>query len=114
MKVINTYNHFYNILRLFDVLPNFSFATRERFTIITYEDGIYELTNDLRLTIASKPHRMVAQCPSPPPKSKLCQYWQKSLENRNETPPALHHPTGKPEPTPNTLRMTVGRACNNY
>ena len=24
-----TYNHFHNILRLFDVLPNFSFATSE-------------------------------------------------------------------------------------
>ena len=35
-----SYNHFHNILRLFDVLPNFPF---------TYKHSIYELPNDLRL-----------------------------------------------------------------
>ena len=29
VKVFSTYNHFHNILRLFDVLPNFPFTTSE-------------------------------------------------------------------------------------
>ena len=49
------YNHFHNILRLFDVLPNFPFTTGETMPIITYKHGICELPNelpsDLRLRI---------------------------------------------------------------
>ena len=48
-----TYGHCHNILRLFDILPNFPFTTSE--TIITNTDGMYklphELLNDLRLRI---------------------------------------------------------------
>ena len=47
------YNHFHNILRLSDVLPNFLFTTSETITIIIYKDGIsvlsHELPNDLKL-----------------------------------------------------------------
>ena len=46
-------NQFQNVLRLFDVLPNFLFTTSERMAIITYKHGIYKLPhkfpNDLRL-----------------------------------------------------------------
>ena len=48
-NLLQGYNRFHNILRLFDVLPNFPFTTSE--TIITYKHGIYELPNDLGLTI---------------------------------------------------------------
>ena len=41
------YNHFHNILRLFDVLLNFPFATSETMAIITYKHGIYELPHEL-------------------------------------------------------------------
>ena len=41
---IKSYNHFYNILRLFDVLPNFSFTTNETLFLI---NSIYELPQDL-------------------------------------------------------------------
>ena len=48
------YNHFYNILRLFAVLPNFPFTTSETMGDY-YKDGMYELPhelpNDLRLRI---------------------------------------------------------------
>ena len=50
-------NHFHNILRLFDVLPNFLSPQVKRCTseTITYKQGIYELPqelpNDLRLRI---------------------------------------------------------------
>ena len=36
---MTSYNHFHNIFRLFDVLPNFPY--------ITYKDGINELPHDL-------------------------------------------------------------------
>ena len=52
----------------------------KRWAIITYKDGIYqfphELPNDFRLRKfgdirkVSKHHRMIAQCPAPPPKKK--------------------------------------------
>ena len=52
-KIPPTHNHFYNILRLFDVLPIFPFTTSETCAIITYKHGIYalphELPNDLGL-----------------------------------------------------------------
>ena len=49
-------NHFHNILRLFDVFPNFPFTTCDkRCAIIIYKNGTYELPhelpNDLRLRI---------------------------------------------------------------
>ena len=46
-----TYNQFHNILRLFDVLPNFPLVTRKRCAIITYKLGIYELPKDLTLKL---------------------------------------------------------------
>ena len=51
----NTYNHFDDILRLFDVLLIFFSPQVKRCTIITCKHGIYELPhelqNDLRLRI---------------------------------------------------------------
>ena len=38
-----TCNQFHNILRLFDVLPIYLSPQMERWTIITYKHGIYEL-----------------------------------------------------------------------
>ena len=38
---------FYNILRLFDVLPNFPSPQVKRCAIITYKNGISELPHDL-------------------------------------------------------------------
>ena len=52
---LGPYNHFHNILRLFDVLRNFTFTTSETMDDITYKHGIYELPhelpNDLRLRV---------------------------------------------------------------
>ena len=49
------YNHFHNILRLFDVLPNFPFTTNETEPNYPYKQGTYKLPhklpNDLRLRI---------------------------------------------------------------
>ena len=49
------YNTTHNILRLFDVLPNFLSHQVKRRVIISNKDGIYELPhelpNDLRLRI---------------------------------------------------------------
>ena len=68
-----SYNHFHNILRIFDVLPNYNFTTSE--TI-----GDYYLktwlpiasrvkTLDLRklgnIRKMPKPQRMIPQCPMP-------------------------------------------------
>ena len=41
------YNHFHNILRLFDVLPNFGSPQVKRWEIITYKHGIYDLPHEL-------------------------------------------------------------------
>ena len=53
MKII--YNHFHNILGLFDVLPNFRSPQVKRCAIITYRHGINavprKLPNALRLRI---------------------------------------------------------------
>ena len=52
-----TYNQFHNILRIFDVLPNFPFSTSESHARlrISYKRGTYELPhelpNDIRLRI---------------------------------------------------------------
>ena len=64
------YNNLHNILRLFDVLPNFLSPQVKRCAIITYKHGMYELPhelpNDLRLRKlgnirkVSKLHRMIA------------------------------------------------------
>ena len=52
---METINQFLNILRLFDVLPNFPLTTSETMCDFTYKHGIYELPhelpNDLRLRI---------------------------------------------------------------
>ena len=49
------FNHFHGILRLFDVLPNFHFPHAKRCAIITYENDIYELpqemTNDFKILV---------------------------------------------------------------
>ena len=54
-KNTSIYNQFHNILRLFDVLPNFLSLQVKRCAIITYKHGIYDLPhylpNDLRLRI---------------------------------------------------------------
>ena len=74
------YNHFHNILRLFDVLTNFSFTTSETMRDYYYKHGIYklplELPNDLRkvgnIRNVFKPHRMMAQCLFPLQKWTFC------------------------------------------
>ena len=78
---MRTYNHFYNILRLFDVLPNFLFTTSE--TMRDYYLQTWHIrvasrvakqlqTEDLRklgnIREVTKSHRMIAQRPFPPPK----------------------------------------------
>ena len=49
------YNHFRNIFRLFDVLPNFLSPQVKRHAIITCKHGMYELPevllNDFMMTI---------------------------------------------------------------
>ena len=49
------YDHVCDILRLFNVLPNFAFTTRETMVIIIYKHDIYglphELPNDSRIRI---------------------------------------------------------------
>ena len=46
-KNLVSYNHFHNILRLFDVLPNLVSTQMKQCAIITYKHGIYELPNEL-------------------------------------------------------------------
>ena len=46
VKISESFNQFLNILRLFDVLPNFPF-TKSECTIITCKHGIYELPHEL-------------------------------------------------------------------
>ena len=70
----DSYNQFHNILRLFDVLPNFPFSTSETMCDYTHKHGIYELSqelpNDLRLRIRklgnirklSKSHSTQSSC----------------------------------------------------
>ena len=41
-----SYNQFHNILKLFDVLPNFFFTTNQ--TMCDYEHVIYQLSDELR------------------------------------------------------------------
>ena len=77
-------NHFHNILRLFDVSANVPFTTSETMrdysflNIVYFKHSIYELPNNLKLNNleikqirnirkVSKPHRMIAPCPAPPP-----------------------------------------------
>ena len=49
--VSSSYNQFYHILRLFDILQIFLSPQEKRCAIITYKHGIYELPNNLRLRI---------------------------------------------------------------
>ena len=55
IELLCIYNHFHNILRLFDVLPNFPFTTSEMMYDDLYKHDLYklphELPNDLRLRI---------------------------------------------------------------
>ena len=52
---LGIYNHLHNILRLFDVLPNFSSPRVKRYATISYKHGIYHLPhvlpNDLSFRI---------------------------------------------------------------
>ena len=54
-QIMHIYNLGHNILRLFDILPNFPFTTSERILIISIKYGIHELhlelLNALRLRI---------------------------------------------------------------
>ena len=54
-----SYNHFHNILRLFDVLPNFPFTTSETMRCITTKHGLHELRHELPndLRVRSKEFR---------------------------------------------------------
>ena len=47
-----TYNHFHNILRLFDALT--IFPQLKQSAIITYADGMYELPNELLIDLKLK------------------------------------------------------------
>ena len=55
LESVPSHNHFHNVSRLFDVLPNFPSPQVKRCAIITYKHGIYklrhELPNDLKLRI---------------------------------------------------------------
>ena len=44
---IHTNNHGHNVLRLFDVLPNFLSPQVKRRVIISYKDALYELPREL-------------------------------------------------------------------
>ena len=50
MEQLLVYNHFHNILRLFDILTNFSYKTREtKGAITSNKHGICKLPNDVKL-----------------------------------------------------------------
>ena len=78
---LSNYHHFYNILRLFDVLINFTFTTSETMRdyylqtwYIRVASRVVErlMTQDLRklenIKKVSKPQRMIASCPVSLPK----------------------------------------------
>ena len=92
---VQAYNHFHNILSLFDVLPNFPFTTSETMRDYYLETWYIQVASRVveRLRIqdprklgnirrVSKPHRMIAQCPVPPPNLKLCQCQQGTLKTQ--------------------------------
>ena len=49
-----TCNHFHNILRPFDVLPNFLFTTSETWYISTYKHDMYDLSHELQNNLRLK------------------------------------------------------------
>ena len=70
-RFIFDFNHFHDILRLFDVLPNFPFTTSETMRdyhlytwYIRVASRVAERLNDLRklgnIKKVSKPHRLIA------------------------------------------------------
>ena len=69
-SVIRLYfNHFHNILRLFDVLPNFPFTTSETMRDYYFKYGMCD-SQDLPILAnweTFKPHRMIGQRPDLPP-----------------------------------------------
>ena len=81
MSNLVSYNHFHNVLRLFDILPSFPFTTSEtmrHYYLYTWNirvatrvlkrrntNDLKKLRNNRKL---SKFHRMIAQRPVPPPK----------------------------------------------
>ena len=78
------YKHFRNILRLFDVLPNFPSTTS----------------------------KTMRDCPVPPQKNENFANTSKNpLKSRKQPPPtpAVPRPTGKPELAPNILQIIVAR-----
>ena len=84
---VSTYNHFYNILRPFYVLPNFIFTTSE--TICVYYLQIWYIRVTSRVAEQLKIIRKIRKyqgslknyqnnnpASSTPPKRKPCQYWK--------------------------------------
>ena len=87
-------NQFHNILRLSDVLPNFLLTTSE--TMVDYYlqtwyiQAVSWVAERPRKLGNSKLHRMIAQPPVSPTKWKLCQYYNKTLEEQKPNPPTPH------------------------
>ena len=82
-----SHNHFHNVLRLFDALPNFPFTTSEKMRDYYFQPWYIRVdsrvakrlkTLNLRklrnIRKVSKPHRMITQCTVFQPKLKFSQY----------------------------------------
>ena len=64
-------NHFNNILRPFDVLPNFPFTTSETMRDYYLRTWYIRVTSRAAQQFAIESleiHQMITQCPAPPPK----------------------------------------------
>ena len=105
------HNKFHNILKLFDVHQIYFSPQVKRRGIVTYKHGIYELshelpTQDLRklgnIRKVSKSHRMLAQCPAPPPprqnKNPASTCNQPQMPARTGKPPLGPQKTQTPYP----------------
>ena len=94
---------FWDFLMLFQTLLS---PQVKRCAIITYKNGIYELSNDIRLrklgniSRISKLHRMIAWRPAPPPNRKFCQCYQKTLKKQK-----LNSPRSAPPHTKTTASL---------
>ena len=70
-----SYNHFHDNLRHFDVLPDFPFTTSEKMRNITYKHGIFEMPQGLRklgkIRKVSKLHKNDNLVASLPAKKKI-------------------------------------------
>ena len=56
---IGMYNHGQNILRLFNVLPNFPYTTSKRSMIISNKHGMYELPQNLAKEMSQKSQKFI-------------------------------------------------------